>query len=281
MQIFENKKHGRDLRSRSLCSYCRESGHNISECPQVAKDYAYWSNFKVPPHDTSHWRNRRQPKYWGEWYTKCVEAYHKQVEKQKQDKLPKKKRIVQDKKCGFCGGGLHNRRNCQKMAAFLRDANTANEKWRRNAYHLLVNQLGISVGAAIKVSKKQGWGANETKTEHIALISAVNWDELNLTCANETWEDRYRQYLRIEVVVDGQRHVLKFSAAQTENMKSIFRHINCWGTYSYVDKIAPAPKPLDESWVSGYKDAFEFIAKKRSFEQLEQNGIAQVVEQWK
>ena len=164
------------------------------------------------------------------------------------------------------------------MKTFLVEAYQANENWRRKAYEALVNNLGISVGAAIKVGKRVGYSYGAEPTEHVALVSSVNWDKLNLSCANETWEDQWRQYLRIEVLLNGQTMTLRFADRLLE---PVFRHVGGYSGVTYLDKVAPAPKPLDESWVTDYKEAFDFIAKKRSYEKLEQAGIVALVEKWK
>ena len=284
MNIFEHNKQGKSYRSASACGYCRTVGHNINECPQVPKDYSYWKDHRVPLQagNPCRWYSANQPKYWGEWYTKCINAMAKQLDYVEKQNQPKQKRASKPKFCGFCGHSGHNRRNCDKMQTFLANAYRANENWRRKAHHILVSQLGISVGAAIKVEKSSGWGSNQTTTEHVGLVSSVNWDRLNLTCANSTWEDNWKQNLRIEVVIDGNRHPLKFSGGTvTKILQPTFQNTSSYSSITYKDKVAAAPNPLDESWVTDYKEAFDFIAKKRSYERLEEYGITALVEKWK
>ena len=281
MNIFE--KNG-SRKSISSCGYCRTGGHDIRECPQVAVDYSYWKDHIVPlkAGNPCHWFTDNQPKYWGEWYTKCIMAMQKQLDYKKKQRQPKAHRTAAPRSCGFCEELGHTRRTCEKMKTFLVEAYQANENWRRLAYDILVKQLGISVGAAIKVKKSVGYYSNETTTEHIALVSSVNWDKLNLSCANQAWDDKWRQHLRVEVLVDGVTSTLKFNSNTTETTLSpTFRHICGYSGVVYEDKVAPAPKPLDEAWVTNYKEAFDFIAKKRSYEKLEECGIATLVENWK
>ena len=113
-------------------------------------------------------------------------------------------------------------------------------------------------------------------------MTSVNWDKLNLACANKTWEDRWRQSLHVEVNISGQTETIKWSPAVSESIMSpVFRHTSGYSSYTYTDKVAPAPKPLDESWVTDYREAFDFIAKKRSYSQLEECGIVKLIEDWK
>ena len=143
MNIYEMKKRGKSCRSESACGYCRTTGHNINECPQVAKDYEEWRYHRVPLNtgNPCRWFSIQQPKYWGEWYTKCVNAYHKQLDYQQKKKQPKKKRASKSKSCGFCGNSGHTRRTCLAMETFKSDAYRANENWRRKAYDILAISL--------------------------------------------------------------------------------------------------------------------------------------------
>ena len=48
MKIYENSKDP-SRRSSNNCGYCRQPGHNRTECPEVAKDWAYFQDFQIPP----------------------------------------------------------------------------------------------------------------------------------------------------------------------------------------------------------------------------------------
>jgi hypothetical protein len=281
MQIYENKGSNR---SKSRCSYCRSEDHVARDCPQVEKDWAYWKDFVVPPPSsqlqTGGWRyyQRRNPDAWGKWYTHCKEALDKQIKYKAMANQPKPKRKASPKKCGFCGEAGHSRRNCDKMQTFLADAHKANENWRRAAYEILVKKMGLSVGAAIKV-KYDNYGSD--RREKIALISSINWDKLNVTCANATYGD-YRQGLEIHCIVEGNTHRLSFSADDLRNtLKPTFQTVSGWSTWKYIGSVAPAPQPLDESWVTDYKDAFEYLAKKRTYKRLDEESIINLIEYWK
>ncbi len=201
MNIYNND--GQNVnRSKSKCSYCRAEGHNATQCPRVAEDYAYFT--KSPPvipigisttPKTCHWF--AQPRYWGEWYNKCSEAYAKQVAAQKRALSSPTGSTRAAPKCGFCGSVHHNRRNCDVMDKYVLDAIEANQNWRRSFYEVFVKQMGISEGALINVKTKQGY--NNPDKETIAVVTAVNWDELSLFCASHHsgryhWRDEnYKQ----------------------------------------------------------------------------------------
>jgi len=274
MNYFENK---RTNRRESACGYCRTVGHMARECPQVSKDYAYWKDFIIPLQagNPCHWYNANTPKYWGEWYTKCIETMKKQLDYAEKSKQPKKRRVIKNKTCGFCGRGGHNRRNCHKMKIFLADAYKANENWRRAAYDLLVKKLGLSVGAAIEVENTSYYSSNKPENK-IALVKEINWDQLNVTCANSRYGD-YRQGLSINVLVDGRTERLSFDK---ECLQPTFLSVVGWGCWRYVKPIATAPKPLNESWVTDYKDAFDYLTKKRTLTRLQEEGLTDLVAKW-
>lgn len=281
MQIFENKSN----RSRSRCSYCRDEGHVATACPQVEKDWAYWKDFIVPPESAQlisgyRYYQRRNPDSWGKWYDQCKMLWDKQILAKAMANQPKPKRKASaPKKCGFCGEAGHSRRNCNKMKTFLADAHKANENWRRAAYDLLVKKLGLSVGAAVKV-KYDSYGTQRGQ-EKVALVSSINWDKLNVTCANGRWGD-YTQGLSIGVLIDGRQQRMGFHHELMNNtLNPTFQSLEGYASWQYVSSIAPAPQPLDESWVTDYKDAFEYLAKKRTYKRLDDESVIKLIDYWK
>lgn len=85
MQVYDNK----GSRGPNSCGYCREYGHNITQCPHVAGDYASWIRMEVPLKDPDNWVHNRKlrygrghwfknPRYWGEWYQMAMNAHAKQ-----------------------------------------------------------------------------------------------------------------------------------------------------------------------------------------------------------
>ncbi len=153
MQMYEDKKKG--YRTRNSCGYCRQTGHNRLQCPEVAKDWAWWKDYTVPPYSASGWKNRNHPKYWGDWYNDCQKTYEAQQAKAAESKGGAKAKR-KPSSCGFCGEEDHNRRNCNEMEDFIKKCYKANENWRRAAYNHLVVDNGICVGACIQVRKRTG-----------------------------------------------------------------------------------------------------------------------------
>ena len=295
MQIYE-KRNDSSHHSSPRCGYCRQHGHNKYNCPEVDKDWAWWKDFKVPVTTSSGWyMSRNNPKYWGEWYEKCKEIYE---EKQRRANAPKVKRTKANTKCGFCGEHGHNRRNCKEMEAFKQRAYKANENWRRAAYKELVEKHGICVGACIEVQKPSGWNSSKPPAVEVAIITEVNFDSLNLmaakSCYYDGYVDPYECHLKIKALVNGQEHLIRINTNETQFSSGDFSYgfpqlskqifakqsYTNWGSW-YVSKLlSPSEHPLDESWVTDYKEAFDLMLKKRSNEQLDNDGITSLIDNW-
>lgn len=292
MRIFENKDNNSGRRVPS-CSYCRVEGHNVNECPNVKDDYEAWLTFQVPINsptvNTARWF--KNPKYWGEWYTKCSEAYHKQVAYKKRQGQPKKTRAASKRTCGFCGDADHTRRTCEVMKAFLKDCYKANENWRRAAYNYLVKDLGLSVGAIIKVKQTSYYGSDD-HPEKVATITKINWDSLNL-CAGKKWgwdNGWISQSLQITAIVDGKTVLISEQnsgdygrgTGNISGQGNIIANVSHnYSNLKFQGLLSRSPHELSEEWVTSYKQAFDFLVKKKTFEKLQEVGFVQLVDKWK
>ena len=291
MQMYEEKDNGR---AKNSCGYCRGAGHNRLQCPEVAKDWAWWKNFTVPPYSTSTWKSRNHPKYWGEWYSICKKAHEAQVAKTAETKSGKKPRRRLPS-CGFCGSSMHNRRNCKEMKEFLKKCYKANESWRREAYKELVEKNGISVGACILVREQEGW--TDDYIEHVGIITSVNFDTLSVMAAHDgTYSGHANPYycsLELKVLIDNKvrqvavlttntyRKKWKESIRTELNHKIVRRGFEGWYPDYVMDRLlSPAEQPLDEKWVTDYKDAFDYLVKKRKKSQLENDHVTSLINKW-
>tara|TARA_R100000008_G_scaffold49794_1_gene29712 strand:+ start:434 stop:1327 length:894 start_codon:yes stop_codon:yes gene_type:complete len=293
MRIFENKEQSPYGRRAPACSYCRVRGHNVNECPNVKDDFQLWENYKVPINSptakTCTWF--KNPKYWGEWYTKCSEAYHKQEAfkaRQEKKKTSGKKSVVRH--CGFCGETDHTRRNCKTKDSFLQECYEANENWRRAAYQHLVKDLGLSVGAIIKVKECTYYGQSEAK-ERIATISSINWDSLNICTGREWgWDNGWiAQGLQIQAILDGKKINIQEQSKDghsgqgniTQDKSVIANLVRGYSSFKFVGLLSRSPHELSEEWVTSYKQAFDYLVKKKSLEKLQEVGFTQLVDKWK
>ena len=291
MKIHENKN--KSNKSKATCGYCRESGHNQYQCPHVKGD---WENFLSRleiPKDKDGQPIRRGYNYatWysGEfdpiehdinnnalasWFRNCRKAYL--VQRERGFNFDHKtKRGGTNRTCGFCGGKDHTRRNCPTMEQFLKDCYKANENWRMAAYKELVELGGLSVGACVQVSYETGSWNNKTKHTSTGIITKINWDTINVFSAMGKHSNDAHSPVEVQVLVDGETKRLG-------NLNDKFNTINgngkiqSWwrGTPScdLVRVITNSPTPLPPEWVTSYKESFETLVKKRTYEQL-QNGM--------
>jgi len=292
MQMYEDRE---SKRGKNRCGYCRENGHNKMKCPQVSKDWAFWKDYIVPPNfgGSSWWMNRRSPKYWGDWFVLCKKTYEEQVDRAKATKKGKPKRKLPS--CGFCRSSMHNRRNCPEQKSFLEKCYKANESWRKAAYKELVEKHGICVGACISVREEDGY--NGDYIEHVGIITSVNFDTLNVMAAHDgTYSGHTNPYycsLEIKALINNevrQVAVLTTNTYRPKWMKTIKTELNHkivrrgfqgWSPNYVMDRLlSPAEQPLDEKWVTDYKDAFDYLVKKRKKSQLENDHVTSLINKW-
>jgi len=298
MNIYNND--GRTTgRSKSKCSYCRAEGHNATQCPRVAEDYAYFT--KSPPvipigvsttTQTCHWF--AQPRYWGEWFTKCKDAHAKQVTAKKRASSPTRS-ARSAPKCGFCGDETHNRRNCQAMDKYVLDAIEANRNWRRAFYQKFVTELGISEGALLNIKQRGNYyGSDGEDKEFIGVVTSVNWDELSLFCSTKDdvsrycyRDSQYKQNLIVTVQIDNETKQVSFGDAGfgivigNTNKNLVKYSGNRWNSPQFVSVLSPSETPIGEEWIAeGHAKAMAFLTKKRSQAKLDDEEVTALIKHW-
>ena len=270
MRIHEEKSH----RSASTCGYCRQSGHSQYDCPKVKEDWAFFSKYQIPNDGQGNviptgWY--RYPSQWGSWYEHCEKTYNEIIRREAttlQGKPKKAKRT-----CGFCGSKAHTRRNCTKMDMFLKDCHEANVKWRKAAYKELVERHGISVGAAVIVRQRDRWHSNGEYRDHNGIITSINWDKVNVFTALPKRHDDAFSPIWIRVMLSNGDNVVINNDLQNFNCLGEGATPRYWGNNNTLHSVVAASKtPLGEEWITGYKESFKTLVKKRSLEQLE-NGM--------
>lgn len=290
MKIHENTNSSTRGKSKATCGYCREEGHNQYQCPHVKSD---WENFLSRleiPKDTLGQPIRRGYNYvtWNSvdfdplehditnnalasWFRNCRNAYI--VQKERGFKLDyKRKGSAASRTCGFCGSKNHTRRNCPTMEQFLKDCYKANENWRRAAYKELVEMSGLSVGACIKVEYDSGNWQNRQRIEGTGIITNINWNTINVFSGMNKRNNDAHSPIEVRVLVNGETRRLdnlhvKFNTVG-ENGK-ITAFWNDGPACSLISIITNSPTPLPPEWVGSYKESFETLVKKRTYEQLQ------------
>ena len=295
MRAYNNRNNGR---SGTSCGYCREAGHAISDCPHIKYDHDEWAAFRVPHRgggcksnpwflsDYSYWI-KQVYKYYPKW----VAAQERKANKGK----PRAQRSTAPKKCGFCGDTSHNRRNCSSMDTFREKLNKANAAFRQSYYNVIVKELGLGIGAAVKVMKRKGYSGESE--EVIGIIDEFDLSELNMFSTSNQVDYDYRGEAKVFVSVGSERYTLNL-AVESSNANDRFRRFlprtdnqgreiyssrnSYWNSALYTSTVAPSEQPLDESWVStgAMANEFEWLTKKRSLEWLNHHGIVDLVDRW-
>ena len=175
------------------------------------------------------------------------------------------------------------------MTAMFDRLVSANQKWRQRFYDKFVTELGLSVGAVVKV-KKTHW--NNSDSEHIGIITRVNWDELSMFCDknerggwNHRVESKFQQQLKVSINVDGEIKELKFGTGQSQRFGQLEDNqgtlVDCfgWHTLEYVETIARSETPLDEEWVNqAHRESLLFAVKRYSLEKLTNWNVIRLLE---
>ena len=277
MNIYEdNKRYGK---RQQHCGYCRQPGHNRIECPEVAKDWAWWKDYTVPPFSANIWKNRNHPDSWKQWYIDCRDTYEKQQAKKEKASTP----VVRSApKCGFCGGTGHNRRNCLEMAAFVDLCKKANHNYRKKIHQILVKELGIDIGAAIAVELRSWSGKSES---NIGIITEINWDQINVFTAYQKDYDAnniYGQDINVKAMVDNQVRTIMIKTYVEERNQGLdlIKRESGYHSYHLSSVLGKSEYPLPEDWVTSYDDAWTFLTKKRSYERLRTDGVVAHIKKW-
>jgi len=301
MNIYNNNGNS-SSRRKSSCSYCRAEGHNATQCPRVAEDYAWFTRsppvipigVSATPNTCSWYKN---PKYWGEWYTKCSEAYAKQEAAKKKASSSRTGSTRSASKCGFCGSLEHNRRNCDTMDQYTDDAIVANRNWRKMFHEVFVEQLGISEGALLNLKTENGYGSSKTTEEFIGVVTDVNWHELSLFCGSKTHssgydyrKDDYRQQLKVTVQINNETKLVSFGSegigvrlpsGVERNLVKYTGSRYSWNEPQFVSVLSPSKTPLGAEWIEeGHAKAMEFLTKKRSEDKLYEEGVTDLIRLW-
>ena len=310
MQVFNNKDNSQYQNSKPSCSYCRDPHHRSTDCPHVASDWASFQRFEIPSKDPNHWTHNpvivangqrswntqsntarwyMEPSGWSKWYAECEKAFHRQ--EQAKARKAGTGTTRRQSRCGFCGSLHHNRRQCPEMTAMFDRLVSANQKWRQRFYDKFVTDLGLSVGAVVKVKQERSWNTDEK--ELIGIITSINWDELSMFCDhndrggwNQRVDDKFRQQLRIQVNVDGSTETLTFktntngrSRGQLSDGQGVLCDTFGWGSLDYIETIARSETPLDEEWVNqAYRESLLFAVKKYSSEKLSNWNVIRLLE---
>jgi hypothetical protein len=171
----------------------------------------------------------------------------------------------------------------------------ANQNWRKAFYEKFVQQMGISEGALLNLSKTDGYGSHRKTEELIGIVTRVNWDELSLFCAGlkdtdegyEYRDEQYKQYLKVEVQIGSETKMVDFGHLffmENDRQKSLIKYSGSryyWQAPDFVSVLSPSETPLGMEWVEeGHAKAMQFLTKKRSKDKLKKADVSTLIAKW-
>ena len=267
-------------RRQSSCSYCGDTDHQVNECPHAERDWASLKQGIIPLNSVTPRSWYMRPSQWSDWYKQAETAVAKiEAARKRADK--KRTASTTPRKCGFCGSTSHNRRSCDKMKAFIAQCEKANENWRRVAYKWLIDN-GLYVGSAIKV-KERSW--NSDGKEHVALITSINLDEINVMSGfNTRWYSdpaaNYIQPIEITINVNGETTRLNLGDLIKSDSPVSEGAGRSYASYTYLHKMTSNATPPSEDWITSYKAAWTWLAKKKTHDWLKEQGVLLHINTW-
>ena len=283
MKAYTNSKQVTG-RSSSACGYCRQVGHSIRECPHIEYDYNEWNAFRVPHQSPTLQHNRWLRNDYSYW-VKQVNKYYPKWKAAQQTTTNSSGRVVRARKCGFCGSTAHTRRQCTSMTAMYDKLVKANINYRQALYDKVVANLGIGLGAVLKV--QQSGGYNRAPQEFLATVVGFDLGDINVFRTTNSYEldSDYRGTMRITVRANGQEYSLDLAEmllAKPDGRltKWAERYYSGWNSLSFVETIARSTQPLDQEWVTSGADSFQWLVKKKSYDWLNKRKMIETINEW-
>ena len=126
------------------CSYCYQSGHNKSSCPQYKAKIEEWREAGI--------------------MLGTVEAYDR--------KKANKANAAKNRQCSYCGEAGHSRAGCSKMKAQMERYRIRNKEYRSN-YLKAVLENGLGPGALLSA---ESWCGDKT----LYIVMSVDWSKVSM-----------------------------------------------------------------------------------------------------
>tara|TARA_B100000131_G_scaffold299079_1_gene319166 strand:- start:590 stop:1117 length:528 start_codon:yes stop_codon:yes gene_type:complete len=175
------------------------------------------------------------------------------------------------------------------MAQIYKDLLQANRNYRQSLYDTFVANLGIGVGAVLKVQKDNGRWNEPNIDERLVTVDGFNMDSANLFMTSSSYNlDRdycgeiVITFLNEETGARKRHNSLKIKdMIDAEGRALATKSYNYWAQSEYVQTIAPSTQPLAPEWVDEGAEAFEWLLKKRDKSWLEDRGMLDIIEAWK
>tara|TARA_B100000123_G_C25675718_1_gene404015 strand:+ start:58 stop:585 length:528 start_codon:yes stop_codon:yes gene_type:complete len=165
----------------------------------------------------------------------------------------------------------------------------ANRNYRQAIYDKLVSQLGLGVGAVVKVQQQQGYYRNREIVESIGTIIDFNLETINLfrQVSGYSLDYDYMGEYEITVMIGDETKSLSIADIEitppnpSRGSHNIVNRESRWNSVQLVSTIAPSKQVLSEDWIDNQASAFEWLLKKRTSEWLDERGCTPIIDRWK
>jgi hypothetical protein len=202
------------------------------------------------------------------------------------------------KKCGFCAGTGHNRRDCAELDNISEQIVLENRRWRSRFFKRYVVDMGLSVGAVVQVERNAGY--NKEPQLLTGLITQTNIEKLSMFCMIGPYSnapDSLKQPMSIDFISNGKPYKVKLTDHRAKNSWSGSLQDNAGLLVNEFDRfgggysnqsatlksvIAKSSEPVDPTWITqGHRESVAWLTKKYSLAKLESYGVLKLLEKLK
>jgi hypothetical protein len=231
-------------RSSATCTYCG-GDHTITGCQEILSDAETAKRKKFA--------NRTFKEHYAmQWVEKKAKT--------------KKKRAKSKRKCGYCGGEGHTRRDCKVMQEDRKFLVQANRTWRK-LYADNSKKFGYAPACLVKYNNSQ-YNYNTGRYENTSQIALVG-SELpsNLTVFVLSKEYNMRQEINIPLVGLQNPVTLREFVKGSPVQGKLTGNSYVWGDKS-IEVINSSEYVFTDEWINADCDDINFVLKKWNRDRL-------------
>ena len=234
-----------NYRSSATCTYCN-GNHTITGCQEILDD--------AETGKKKRFANRTFKEHYAmQW-----------VEKKAKNK---KKRSKAQRKCGYCKGEGHTRRDCKVMEKDREFLVQANRVWRQ-LYANNSGKFGYAPASLVKYNDSQynyTTGQYETTTQMLLVGSEL---PSNLTVFVLSSQYNMRQEINIPLVGLQRPLSLREFVKGSAIMSKLTGNSYSWGDKA-IEVIKPSEYIFTDEWINAECDDIDFVLKKWDRQKLD------------
>lgn len=239
-----------NTRSSATCTFCK-GNHSISSCTAITECATEGASLPFSE------RTFRQ-------------HYAMQYVELKSNRSTKRKASA--KKCGYCKGSGHSRRNCTLMEEHREFLNKANRVWRQ-IYAIKSVELGFAPASLIKYHEQTGYnygtGTYDSEEKMYLIGSEL---PTNLSVFALSTDYNLKQAIQIPAVGRKQpfplRALLSGDSCEGAIGGSGYYYRSAHGEHQVITK---STYQYSDEWINGHCDDVDFVLKKWDKDRIERD----------